>query len=35
MRELTYNREAVLAYAEKWAFGRNPAYLDFETLGGD
>jgi hypothetical protein len=30
-----YNREAAVAYAHKWAFGRNPAYYDFEQLGGD
>lgn len=33
--ELPYNRDAVLAYAEKWALKRNPAYLDFESMGGD
>ena len=35
MKNLPYNREAVLRYAEKWAMKRNPAYLDFENLGGD
>lgn len=30
-----YNREAAVAYAHKWAFGRNPRYYDFERLGGD
>lgn len=30
-----YNREAAVAYARKWAFGRNPAYYDFSMLGGD
>lgn len=35
MRELSYNRAKATAYAEKWAMGRNPAYLDFEELGGD
>ena len=30
-----YEREAALQYAKAWAFSRNPAYLDFETLGGD
>lgn len=33
--ELPYNRAAVIAYAQKWAFKRNPAYLDFQTMGGD
>lgn len=30
-----YNRTAAVEYARKWAFGRNPAYYDFENLGGD
>lgn len=33
--ELPYVRENTLAYAEKWALKRNPAYLDFENMGGD
>ena len=35
MTEREYNRGAVLDYAKKWAFGRNPAYYDFEEIGGD
>ncbi len=35
MREIAYQREAALAYAHRWALGRNPAYLDFTSLGGD
>lgn len=35
MRETGYRREAALQYAERWALGRNPRYLDFEKLGGD
>lgn len=35
MRETGYDREAALRYAEQWAMGRNPRYLDFEKLGGD
>lgn len=35
MREFSYNREAAVAYARKWALDRNPAYYDFESLGGD
>ena len=31
----TYDREAAVAYAKKWALGRNPAYKDYELLGGD
>lgn len=32
---LTYDREAAVAYAKKWALGRNPAYYDFNNIGGD
>lgn len=35
MREILYNRAAVVAYARKWAIGRNPVYYDFESIGGD
>ncbi len=35
MRELFYNRPNVVAYARKWALGRNPAFYDFDDLGGD
>lgn len=37
-RQLTiipYDREKAVRYAHKWAYARNPAYLDFENLGGD
>ncbi len=30
-----YDRSAALAYAKKWAFKRNPAYYNFDALGGD
>ena len=30
-----YNRNKAIEYAERWAFDRNPRYLDFEKLGGD
>lgn len=30
-----YDKEKALQYAHKWAYARNPAYLDFENLGGD
>lgn len=30
-----YNRKAAVAYAHKWAFGRNPNYYDYEEIGGD
>ncbi len=32
---LPYNRRAAVAYAHKWAFGRNPAFYDFSEIGGD
>lgn len=35
MKEIIYNREAVVNYAKNWAFKRNPKYLDFDKLGGD
>ncbi len=30
-----YKREEALSYAERWAFGRNPMYVNFDALGGD
>lgn len=30
-----YNRQAAVSYAHQWAFGRNPAFFDFSSLGGD
>lgn len=30
-----YNREKVYEYAEKWAYGRNPKYYNFNPVGGD
>ncbi len=35
MREKIYNRSAAVAYARKWAFGRNPEYYNFQNIGGD
>ena len=35
MREKAYNREAAVLYARRWAMGRNPAFYDFEKIGGD
>ena len=35
MRFIPYDREAAVAYAERWALSRNPAYYDFDNLGGD
>lgn len=30
-----YNRTAVVMYAHRWAYGRNPRFYDYENLGGD
>ncbi|HIW74481.1 MAG TPA: amidase domain-containing protein [Firmicutes bacterium] len=30
-----YDRAKAIAYAHRWAYGRNPAYYDFSALGGD
>lgn len=35
LRLIPYNRQAAVAYAHRWAFGRNPAFFDFSELGGD
>jgi hypothetical protein len=35
METLTYDRAAAVAYAHRWAYRRNPQYLDFSNLGGD
>ncbi len=32
---MPYDRAVAVAYARQWAYRRNPAYLDFELLGGD
>lgn len=32
---MQYNRDAALAYAQRWAYGRNPAYYNFDGIGGD
>lgn len=35
MREIPYNRQKVLEYAQKWAYDRNPQYYNFDSVGGD
>lgn len=30
-----YDRKAAVLYAHQWAYGRNPAFYDYEYLGGD
>ena len=32
---IPYNRAAAVAYARRWAYGRNPAFYDYESIGGD
>ncbi|MGN1002625.1 MAG: amidase domain-containing protein [Oscillospiraceae bacterium] len=35
MNIIEYDREAAVAYARKWALGRNPEYYSFHDIGGD
>lgn len=35
MQIKTYNRTNAVLYAKKWAFSRNPAYYNFDNIGGD
>ncbi len=35
MELIEYDKTAAVAYARKWAFRRNPAYFNFDDLGGD
>jgi len=35
LTEQVYNRARAVAYAQKWAFSRNPAFLNFDGMGGD
>ncbi len=35
MRTVQYNRNNTIEYAKKWAMNRNPAYYDFDGVGGD
>ncbi len=35
MNVYAYDRAAAVAYARKWALGRNPAFYDFNDIGGD
>lgn len=32
---MEYNRQKATAYAEKWAYSRNPAFYNFDSIGGD
>lgn len=35
MEIIGYDRKAVVEYAKKWAYARNPEYYNFDRLGGD
>ncbi len=35
MKISQYDRNKAYEYAKKWAYGRNPAYYNFENIGGD
>ena len=35
MQKIPYDRNAAVAYAKEWALGRNPAYYNFDGIGGD
>lgn len=35
MVTIDYDRNAAVAYARRWALGRNPNYYNFNGLGGD
>ena len=35
MREVKYNRQKAVEYSSRWAFDRNPAYYNFDAVGGD
>jgi hypothetical protein len=32
---MNYDRNKAVHYAHRWAHGRNPAYYDFDSIGGD
>ena len=35
MKYKEYNRQDVVEYAKKWAYGRNPNYYNYDPVGGD
>ena len=35
MKYKEYDRKNAIEYAEKWAYGRNPKYYNFDSVGGD
>lgn len=32
---IPYNRAAAVRYAHRWAYGRNPAFYNYDEIGGD
>ena len=32
---INYNRQKAVAYARRWALGRNPEFYDYNEIGGD
>ena len=35
MKEVAYDRRAAVSYARRWALDRNPAFYNFDRIGGD
>ena len=35
LASFAYDRDAAVAYAHRWAYGRNPEYFNFQGIGGD
>lgn len=35
LKETIYEREKAVAYANQWAYRRNPRFYDFSNIGGD
>ncbi|MBR5248891.1 MAG: amidase domain-containing protein [Lachnospiraceae bacterium] len=35
MKEVAYDRQAAVSYARRWALDRNPAFYNFDRIGGD
>ena len=35
MQTRRYNREVAVSYAHTWAYDRNPAYYNYDEIGGD
>lgn len=35
LHTIPYDRDAAVAYAHQWAFGRNPNFYNYDALGGD